>query len=1401
MTALRAAVCGVAAVFAAAVQAVDVAEISFDVAMPAKTPPKIDGALDDACWKDAMPHTVYYEYIKPRPKHKFEGTSAAIMYDDAGLYVGVCNPESQPGNLRQRARKSGDNAIETDDIGEIYLDPVGDAVGFYKFMVNSLGVCSTLWRMDPNNPQPAWKPDGIKSAAKIFSDRWEFELFIPWAALHGRAKVRPGEVWRFNHSRFRFTERGWGDFGASAVMASFFSANRFGYLQFSDGAKPAAATILKMIEKRVPGYWAVGIGGKSYLHDEDGTREISKTIQETLDEIAAADKAETDAALTNIVRMATMEKPLPPKKLRLAGTYDLNPPKEYDGHNGWFRWNPSQTAYVTPHLKWCEKSLGGAAKVLCITGTGPWVRDAVEVCQRCDFKVDVFPMPFGYSSIFADLVTGGLPLPRYRQFETMLAKNPEVIVLHYTYPSGIPAVYRCEIVRRVHDEGVGLVLRGSRVGRDLVPDEKYLEPDEEGRRILSAAGLSPKAVRAYRYGRGRVVCIDVPVPEFWNFAWRANYETRSTYFMNAARYAAGRNPASTVKFAQAAGVAEPLPLGTELYPFTVEAAPRGACDSVKYRVRSSDNELLVDETAPVKAGRNVFAVDISGYSGGDYYVDVVPGSGGCDDFASVRKFTVQSPVGAMTVNGTNRMVVAEGCRFDTVIAWEKPVPRGEKWTVDVLLRDMPYRQVRARCKIPVGGGARSVRYQIAAKPFPTKAGCVDVTLRKADGGAAAKVKKLVFFPTHRFEDYAMICWDGIGPGNLAELFAPPLMDEIGYNNHLSSGSLSAIFNGRALPYSTRVCLAAGPSGTVWTTQCPIPKSSRGDPEIKQWWDANGHDLNVHRPAVRERLARFYNKRIDATLPYGPLAWSFGDECGYSSDIGFGDAESEGYYRDYLKKRYGTLAAYNRAHGTNIADFAEAPHVRVKASRAANDWVTWYDQVQYAEHLYADTFHELTAIIKKRDPKARCGAEGSPGADIEYTLSKLEFWGPYGNKVDDELVRNIAPRCLRGIWWGGYQRSPRDGFAAEQWGYVLCGTLNADLWFQMDPASAESGMSSDFQPAPYVKRMLPTWRPLSRGIGALLCRVPMRKSAFAIYYSHASNHASTLSDDFPSAREGNGAFIDYCYRNGMDTAIVTRRSLCRLDEMKALFLSGAVALDDGETAALAKFAKRGGKIYSDCEPGVLDGYLARREKPPLSGLWKELKRGWKDDRITALLAESGITVKEKLSGISTDGVKFRIRELGDMTLLGFVTSTYNLGKRAEIELGEEKWVYESDVGFIGRSDRITIARLEKPHALYAAFKTEQRPPEVRLTKTEIAPGDEISLDTAVLRKGSVYRLETESPAGARIANRETLFCADRKTKVDFQFPYSDAPGRYKVVLRDMATGLESAAAVTLAAPVK
>ena len=123
-----------------------------------------------------------------------------------------------------------------------------------------------------------------------------------------------------------------------------------------------------------------------------------------------------------------------------------------------------------------------------------------------------------------------------------------------------------------------------------------------------------------------------------------------------------------------------------------------------------------------------------------------------------------------------------------------------------------------------------------------------------------------------------------------------------------------------------------------------------------------------------------------------------------------------------------------------------------------------------DKMYADTFQMLASVIRRRDPRARIGAEGSDPGDLEQTVDGLDFWGPYRNLVADETLRNVRPDAVRGIWWGGYIQCTRSGYPLEQWEYLLTGTVNADLWFQCEPGGTLSSFGGDLNFAPYVEKM-------------------------------------------------------------------------------------------------------------------------------------------------------------------------------------------------------------------------------------------------------------------------------------------------------------------------------------------
>ena len=66
-------------------------ELSFYEVRPAASPIAVDGCLSDKAWGSAAVHRAYYEYFKTSPGPSALQTELRILYDGAGIYVGVIN--------------------------------------------------------------------------------------------------------------------------------------------------------------------------------------------------------------------------------------------------------------------------------------------------------------------------------------------------------------------------------------------------------------------------------------------------------------------------------------------------------------------------------------------------------------------------------------------------------------------------------------------------------------------------------------------------------------------------------------------------------------------------------------------------------------------------------------------------------------------------------------------------------------------------------------------------------------------------------------------------------------------------------------------------------------------------------------------------------------------------------------------------------------------------------------------------------------------------------------------------------------------------------------------------------------------------------------------------------------
>ena len=204
--------------------------------------PRIDGKLNDYCWKKAIPLACFY-----RPDYRTEyakmQTKAYICYDKNNIYIAFRNIEPEISKLKTDASRH-DDAVWNDDCNEVFL--LAPNSNIRQFIVNAANVkgdCELYIRApgDPYRAKVEWNGKW-QSATRKGKNEWVSEIAIPFSNFN----YTPNGVWRINLSRQRH--------GAASecshwnrVEGKLNNANKFGFLEFG----PNSAKLARFIESGV----------------------------------------------------------------------------------------------------------------------------------------------------------------------------------------------------------------------------------------------------------------------------------------------------------------------------------------------------------------------------------------------------------------------------------------------------------------------------------------------------------------------------------------------------------------------------------------------------------------------------------------------------------------------------------------------------------------------------------------------------------------------------------------------------------------------------------------------------------------------------------------------------------------------------------------------------------------------------------------------------------------------------------------------------------------------------------------------------------------------------------------------------------------------------------------------
>ena len=193
----------------------------------------VDGRLDDAAWRDAVPLTDFWQREPMEGASPSDPIEVRLAYDDDALYVGARLLSSVPLQAPMGRRDEG----EQSEYFSIMLDTYLDRRTAYEFGVTAAGVRLDWYYPEDNEREedasfdPVWQARTSRDA-----QGWTAELWIPFSQL--RFTARSPQIWGLNLYRWvpsRNEEVHWQEIPRTDQRL----ASRFGDLHGVEGIRPS----------------------------------------------------------------------------------------------------------------------------------------------------------------------------------------------------------------------------------------------------------------------------------------------------------------------------------------------------------------------------------------------------------------------------------------------------------------------------------------------------------------------------------------------------------------------------------------------------------------------------------------------------------------------------------------------------------------------------------------------------------------------------------------------------------------------------------------------------------------------------------------------------------------------------------------------------------------------------------------------------------------------------------------------------------------------------------------------------------------------------------------------------------------------------------------------------------
>jgi hypothetical protein len=608
---------------------------------------------------------------------------------------------------------------------------------------------------------------------------------------------------------------------------------------------------------------------------------------------------------------------------------------------------------------------------------------------------------------------------------------------------------------------------------------------------------------------------------------------------------------------------------------------------------------------------------------------------------------------------------------------------------------------------------------------------------------------------------------------------------------------------------------------------------------------------------REWLQRIHDRLVQSARtysPYRPFFYSLGDETGIGEleaawDFDFSD-QSLVPMREWLRQRYGTLAALNAQWGSQFTDWKSVmPMTTDQAMKRADDnFSAWGDFKEWMDVAWADALKMGSDAVHSVDPEAYIGIGGGqmPGwggydyARIAKSLTAIE---PYDIGDNIEIIRSLNPHMA--VLTTSFEHGPWEKHRV--WYELLHGNRGLILWDDKSEYLDREGNLEE-----RGRETQPYYNEIRNGLGALLINSRRIAGPIAIHYSQPSLRVEWLLENRP---RGEAWAMRSPKAERTDNEFLRlRESWCRVIEdaglqynfvsydqvehnelisggYRVLILPRSSALSAAEVSAIREFAAQGGLVITDGEPGRFDEHGRKLAEPALAGIGAKTSvlpyqldritgKGVETrDAVTRLLASAGVRpefVVTDQQGKPVQGVETHLFRNGDVYLIALLSNPslrvdelgppdfrsndhFAVRHSLKLTLPQSMAVYDIREGKeLGRQKELALDLDPYEPAIYA-ISSEPLPSMAATAPARIARGSTghvaIRFDGFTPAGMHVLHVDVTGPDGRELACYSgNLRAPHGLAEWPLPIALNDAEGKWSVRVKDMLTGQSRSATV-------